>query len=59
MCPCGITIESRTHIVGECAMYKKERNVLEEEVREIEERDMEKFGTLLRGTIVNRTKYCT
>ena len=24
MCPCGTTIESRTHIVGECQRYKKE-----------------------------------
>ena len=30
MCPCGITIESRTHAVGECEMYKEERDVLEE-----------------------------
>ena len=33
MCPCGTTIESRTHIVEECEIYKEERNVLEEEVR--------------------------
>ena len=33
MCPCGKAIESRTHIVGECEMYKEERDVLEEEMR--------------------------
>ena len=30
MCPCGTTIESRTHVVGECEIYKEERDVLEE-----------------------------
>ena len=29
MCPCGKAIESRTHIVGTCEIYKKERDVLE------------------------------
>ena len=28
MCPCGKAVESRTHIVRECEIYKKERNVL-------------------------------
>ena len=28
--PCGATIESRTHKIGECAIYKEERDVLEE-----------------------------
>ena len=45
MCPCGKAIESRTHIVGECEIYKEERDVLEE-MREIEECDMEEFDTL-------------
>ena len=27
MCPCGTTIEGRTHIVGQCAIYKEERDV--------------------------------
>ena len=48
-------------------MYKEERDVLEEDMREIDECDMEEIGTLLidgsektiaillRGTIVNRT----
>ena len=48
MCPCGKAIESRTHIVGECEMYKEERDVLEEETREIDECDMEEFHTLRR-----------
>ena len=42
--PCGKTISSRTHIMGECEMYKKERHVLA--MRKIDECDMEKFGTL-------------
>ena len=29
MCPCGTTIERRTHIVGECKIYKEERDALE------------------------------
>ena len=43
MCPCGKAKESRTHIVGE--MYKEERDVLEE-MRKIDECDMEKAETL-------------
>ena len=35
MCPCDETKESRTHIVGECEMYKEEQGVLE--MREIDE----------------------
>ena len=46
MCPCGKAIESRTHIVGECEIYKEERDVFEEETREIDECDKEEFGTL-------------
>ena len=46
MCPCGKAIESRIHIVGECERYKEERDVLEEEMRKIDECDMEQFGTL-------------
>ena len=45
MCPCGKSVESRTHIVGECEIYKEERDVLEEEMRKIDECDTEKFGT--------------
>ena len=29
MCPCGTTIESRTHKVGECEIYNEERDALE------------------------------
>ena len=44
MCPCGTTIESRTHIV-ECEIYKEERNGLKE-MRKLDECDMEEFGRL-------------
>ena len=30
MCPCGKAQETRTHFVGECEMYKEERDVLGE-----------------------------
>ena len=46
MCPCRITIESRTHIVGECEIYKEERDALEEEIRKIDACDVEKFGRI-------------
>ena len=39
-------LEGRTHVVGECEMCKQERDVLEEEMREICKCDMEKFGIL-------------
>ena len=29
ICPCGTTIESRTHIVGEREIYKQERDAVE------------------------------
>ena len=48
MCPYGKATESRTHIVRECEMYKEERDVLEEELRKIDDSDMEKFSTLGR-----------
>ena len=38
-------IESRTHMVGECDVYKEELGALEE-VREIDECDMDEFDTL-------------
>ena len=41
MCPSG-TIESRTHIVRECEIYKEERDALE--MRKVDECDMEEFG---------------
>ena len=31
MCPCGKAVESRTHIVGGCEIYKEEQNVLRDE----------------------------
>ena len=43
-CPCGKANESRTHVVGECEMYKEEPDVLE--MRKIDGCDMEYFGTL-------------
>ena len=46
MCPCGTTIESRTYTVGECEIYKEERDALEEETRKLNVRDMEEFGRL-------------
>ena len=36
MCHCGKAVDSRTHIVGECDIYKEERDVLEE-MRKIDE----------------------
>ena len=45
MCPCG-TIESRIHIVGECEIYKEERDMLQEEMRKVDVFDMEEFGRL-------------
>ena len=45
ICPCCKAIESRTHTV-EYEMYDEERDVLEEEMREIDECCMEEFDTL-------------
>ena len=46
MCLCDKAIEGRTHIVREGEMYKEDRDVLEEQMRKIDERDMENVGTL-------------
>ena len=48
MCPCGEAIEGRSNvlIVEECEIYKEERGVLKEEMREIDQCDMEEFATL-------------
>ena len=46
MCPCGTTIGSGTHIVGECEIYKEKRDTLEEEVRILDVCDMEEFCRL-------------
>ena len=45
MCPCGTTMESGTHIV-EYEICKEERDALEEEMRKLDECDMEEFGRL-------------
>ena len=46
MCPCSTTIKSRTHIIGECEIYKEERDALLEEMRKLDVCDMEEFGRL-------------
>ena len=46
MCPWGKAIESRTHIVEKCEIYNEERDVLEEEMRAIDECNMEEIDTL-------------
>ena len=46
MCPRGTTIESRTHVVGECDIYKEERNALENEIMKLDACHMEEFGRL-------------
>ena len=46
MCRCGMTIESGTHIMGECEIFKEDRDALEEEVRKLVVCDMEEFGRL-------------
>ncbi|CAB1100395.1 unnamed protein product [Ectocarpus sp. CCAP 1310/34] len=44
-CPCGKSEEIRPHIVGECELYRKEREDLEEDMRQ-RGCDMDKFGKL-------------
>ena len=46
MCPCGTIIERRTHIVGECDIFKEEWDALEEELRKLYLCDMEEFRRL-------------
>ena len=46
MCPCGTTIKSGTHTVGECEIYKEERDALEGEMRKLDVCVMEEFGRL-------------
>ena len=46
MCPCGKATESRTHIVGDCETYMEEWDVIEEEMKGIDEGDMQEFVTL-------------
>ena len=38
--------DTRTHIAGECELYKEQRNVLEEERSKIDGCDLERFGTI-------------
>ena len=45
MRPCCTTIGCRTHVVGECEIYKKERDALEE-MRKLDECDIEELGRL-------------
>ena len=42
---CGEAVESRSHKVAECKIYKEERGVVGE-IWKIDKCDMEKFGTL-------------
>ena len=47
MCPFGTTIASRTRIIiGECEIYKEERDVLEKEMRKLDDCDVKEFGRL-------------
>ena len=48
MYPCGNAIDRGAHTVGECETYKEEWDVLEKEMRKIEDCGLEKFGTLAR-----------
>ena len=36
LCPCGTTMESWTHMVGECEIHREEQGVLEE-IRKLDE----------------------
>ena len=45
MCPCGTTLESRAHIVGEGDIYKEVWDV-SKKIRKLDECDMEEFGRL-------------
>ncbi|CAM9590179.1 unnamed protein product [Sphacelaria rigidula] len=44
-CRCCKSIESKTHIVRKCELYKEERDVLEEEIGKLHKCDTIKFGT--------------
>ena len=45
VCPCGTTMESRTHVVGNCEIFKEELDALEETTK-LDECDTEEFGRL-------------
>ena len=38
-----------THVIGECDIFKKDRDALEEETRKLDVCDMEEFGRLKRS----------
>ena len=46
LCPCSTPRESRTHILGECEIFKEEQNVLAGVIRKFDECDMEKLCRL-------------
>ena len=45
-CPCGNARESRIHIVAEYEQYKKERDMLEEDMGEVKEGGIKLFDAL-------------
>ena len=45
-CPCGKARESRIYIVAECELYKEERDIQVEEMREVKEGGMNLFDAL-------------
>ena len=45
MCPCGTILESRTYLVGECEIFKEERDALQE-MRKLDVCGMGEFGRL-------------
>ena len=45
-CPCGKARESRIHIVAECELYNEERDILEEEMREVKEGGIKSIDAL-------------
>ena len=51
ICRCAFAakqyVESRGHMVGECEIYKEERDVLKEKIRKIDECGMDEFSTLI------------
>ena len=46
MCPHDTALDSRTHMVRECEVYKEERGALGEDMRKLDVYDMEEFGRL-------------
>ena len=58
MCPCGTAIESRTHIVGECEIYKEGRDALEEDMRKLDACDMKGFGSSEKTIAIVGGRWC-